>query len=147
MINGPLVRTRRHQKKYLDYKKTHLDDKACDFCNFTYYPEQVIQEYRLFWVVTNLFKYDFWDSTGVEDQLMAVPKRHIVGLGEFTTEERGEYFSIVTTYENQGYSIYARAPSDPTKSVLHQHTHFIKLDGKPKKAVLYLSKPHIALYK
>lgn len=98
-----------------------------------------------FKVIRNIFGYDVWDSCGISDQIMLVPKRHIVGVAELRPAEKTDYINQLIKYEKQGYSIYARAPSAITKSVIHQHTHFIKLDNKRKKALLYLKKPHVLL--
>lgn len=127
--------------------KTKPKTAECTFCDFSNLPNEIIEESNLFWVVENLFKYDFWDSCGVEEHLMIVPKRHVIGISEFNKKEQDEYFKVVSKYENHGYSLYARAPSDITKSVLHQHSHFIKLDRKPKRFVVYAGKPHINIYK
>lgn len=47
---------------------------------------------------------------------------------EFTDEEAKEILHIMTEYEKRGFSVYARAPKDTTRSVTHQHTHLILLE-------------------
>lgn len=120
---------------------------SCDFCQFHVGDGQVVSESTLFWVVKNIFAYSVWDDMAVIDHLMIVPKRHIVGMHDFTTDERADYFEVMTQYEEQGYSLYARAPKNIAKSVVHQHSHLIKLGNKTKKFMLYIRKPHVLVSK
>lgn len=60
-----------------------------------------------------------------------------------TDEEMAEYIKILTKYEKLCYSIYARSPGNTSKSIVHQHTHLIKIDDKSKKWIFYLKKPHV----
>ncbi len=147
MINGPIVRNRQHQKQYLRYLKQHTPQDGCVFCTFSSRPEEIISEYPLFYVAATLFKYDMWDGLGVVKHFMIVPKRHIIGISDFTEDEVLEFHSISGDYERLGYSLYQRAPANFSKSVAHQHSHIILLDEKPKKFVVYVGKPHISLYK
>ena len=50
---------------------------------------------------------------------------------------------VIAEYEEQGYSVYARAPENKQKSVAHQHTHLIKTHGKPKNMLFTSVKPYI----
>lgn len=147
MIKGPLVRTRSSQLKYLKTIKSRTSTGNCAFCNFSVGDGETKKEYTHFYVTINLFPYDQWDGHQVIEHLMIVPKRHIEGLHEYSAQEKDEYLEIVGSYEQQGYSLYSRAPTDHTKSVLHQHSHLIKLSKKQYKFVLFSSKPHITLYK
>lgn len=146
MLSGPLTRTRTSEKKYAKHKKSSTGNN-CEFCSFTKKSEQVIDMSKHFWIIRNIFGYDIWDGCGVIDHLMIVPKRHVHSLSELTTIELGEYAVQLAEYEDRGYSVYSRAAENITKSVPHQHTHFIKLDNKRKKGIFYLRKPHVMLYK
>ena len=89
-------------------------------------------------IIKNIFPYDIWDDQGVLDHLMVIPKRHIESIGDFNEKELMEYSKIAGQYDKSGYSIYARSFSNSIKSIPHQHTHFIKLDGKHIKALFLL---------
>lgn len=145
MLTGPLTRTRAVQKRYMAYIDAKSDTK-CDFCAFQSGQDQVIAEYNRFFVVKNLFSYDIWDGVDVIDHIMVVPKRHIDSVGHFKADESKEYMAILADYESQNYSFYARAPKNIAKSVVHQHTHLIKLGTKYQKALVYVRKPHIVRY-
>lgn len=145
MQTGPTTRKRSSQKHYVTHLKT-VEKGVCEFCAFSPDSPQVIEELSLFWVIKNTFAYDIWDGCGVEDHLMVVPKRHIDSIGHFTNKEAQQYVKVLQQYESKGYSIYSRAAENVTKSIPHQHTHFIKLDNKRKKALFYLRKPHIMVY-
>lgn len=97
-------------------------------------------------MVDNLFGYDMWDSAGVAEHYMIVPKRHVESLGQLNAAEAKEYMDLLATFEKEGYSIYARAPQSITKSVPHQHTHLIKSDNKRKRALFFIRKPHFMIY-
>ena len=142
---GTLLRRRKTEGVYNRYSKT-LGNK-CQFCEFNLDVDQVIAESSHFWIVENIFGYDLWDSSEVESHLMLVPKRHIVALTELNAAEQKDFFRQLKPYEESHYSIYARAPANKRKSVVHQHTHLIKIDNKVKKLVFYLKKPHILLMK
>lgn len=143
MKAGPSTRSRSAHRRYLDYLATK--DPSCNFCAFSADDSQVLASHRHFWLVKNIFPYDIWDDNQVLDHLMIVPKRHIVGLGELTAAESKELFQIIGLYEGDGYSLYARAPQNIAKSIVHQHTHLIKLGPTRKKFKLYIRKPHILI--
>lgn len=139
-------RTRKNHRVYANYAK-NPDRQKCDFCNFSTKDKQVIKSTNEFWIIDNIFPYDMWDSSGVKDHLMVVPKRHVDAIGDFTAKEQAGFAKLLGSYDKKGYSIYARAPGNVIKSVVHQHTHLIALDNKPKKALLYFKKPRIVLFK
>jgi ATP adenylyltransferase len=145
MQAGPTTRKRSSQKQYLSYLKS-LKKSKCEFCSFSKKSPQLIEDLSLFFVVKNIFGYDVWDGCSVNDHLMIVPKRHVDSIGHFTKKEALEYVNVLQKYESMGYSIYSRAAENVTKSIAHQHTHFIKLDNQRKKALFYLRKPHIMVY-
>jgi len=100
-----------------------------------------------FVVIKNRFQYAVWDGCKVLDHLMVVPKRHVGGLGELTAQEKTEYVDLLAEYEARGYSFYSRAVHSATRSIIHLHTHLIKLDSKSVKGLFYLKKPHVLLYR
>lgn len=145
MIEGPSTRHRKNHKQYIHHQRRRKSD--CDFCNFSIGDGQVVEETTLFWVVKNIFAYNVWDDLAVVDHLMIIPKRHIIGMHEFSETEILDYFTIMTGYEEKGYSLYARAPKNIGKSVIHQHSHLIKLGSSTKKFMFYIRKPHILVTK
>lgn len=146
MLAGPSTRKRSSQKRYTTHLK-NSKKSVCEFCNFSADSDQVIEELSLFWIVKNTFGYDVWDGCGVEDHLMIVPKRHVDSIASFSDAESLQYMKELQKYEGLGYSIYSRSAENVTKSVAHQHTHFIKLDNKRKKSLLYIRKPHVMIYR
>lgn len=100
-----------------------------------------------FWLVDNIFGYEVWDGCVVEQHLMVVPKRHVHTLKDLKKAEKSQLIEQLATYEADGYSIYARAPQNITKSVAHQHTHLVKLAPKRQKLLFYLRKPHVLFTK
>ena len=84
-------------------------------------------------VIRNRFPYTLWDGSPVVDHLMIVPKRHIEAAGNFTYEEQQEWSSYALQYEADNYSVYARSAGNGAKSIVHQHTHLIKVGARPKK--------------
>lgn len=119
---------------------------GCDFCKFHKKSEQVVAEYKDFWVVKNIFGYDHWDGMKVTEHLLLVPKRHVDTISHFTDVESREYLNLLASHEAEGYSIYARAAQNAAKSVPHQHTHLIRMDDRRTKGMIYMRKPHLVLY-
>ncbi|MBM3209984.1 hypothetical protein FJZ39_01410 [Candidatus Saccharibacteria bacterium] len=145
---GPSSRTRKHQKIYQNYLREHPQTNACSFCTLaTDSRNKIIKETKHCFVIKNRFAYNTWDDCAVNEHLMITPKRHIVSLHELTSDEKDEYFSLVCEYEANGYSLYARAASNITKSIAHQHTHFIKLAPTRHKFLFYLRSPHLLFFK
>ncbi len=77
---------------------------------------------------------------------MIVPKRHIDSVSHFNGSEQTEFMRMLAKYEAAGYSVYARAPTNKMKSVIHQHTHLIKL-GPKVRSLIYVEKPRLLLAK
>ena len=92
-----------------------------------------------------MFGYDIWDGCGVIEHFMIIPKKHTASLADLSKEEKIDYMNQIAQFEADGYSIYARSPGNKTKSVVHQHTHLIKIDNKPKRWLIFLKKPHILM--
>lgn len=138
---GSIVRSRTHQRAYDAYRK-QKQSTSCQFCEFIAGTEPVVEDYPLFWIVTNIFPYRIWDGSHTGMHLMIVPKRHVDSIGHFTPEECLEYLDLLAQYEASGYSVYLRAAQNKRKSVVHQHTHLIEV-GPRIRAQLFIEKPHI----
>ena len=110
-----------------------------------HHTDQVVGETAHCLIIKNRFGYNFWDGCGVDDHLMVIPKRHVDSLANLSDEEKIDYMNQVARFESSGYSIYARAQGSKSRSMAHQHTHFIKVDGKAKKMMIYLNKPHTVI--
>lgn len=144
-LAGPITRTRKSQKKYNYYKKTAKPVDGCVFCD----PREMLDpiDRGNFCVIGNRFMYDTWDGCQVTDHLMVIPKRHVHSVKDLTQDEQLEYLTLLSEYEGNGYSIYSRAMNAATRTVDHLHTHLIQFDPAPIKAMVYLTKPHVMLFK
>ena len=109
---------------YDEYKKN--PPKECPFCVLG--TREVLGHYSGFVILRALFPYVQWDEKQVFEHLMVVPTRHIERLSELKYDESKMLLEILSQYEENGYSIYARAPQDATRSVVHQHTHLLLLE-------------------
>ena len=142
MIGGLIVRSVVKEKKYRQHKKAHKS-VVCNFCNLVESDDnQIIEQTKHHTIIKNQFSYDLWDGCGVTEHLLIIPKRHVTSLAELYKDELADYLNQVVRFEAKNYSVYARAPGNGTKSVAHQHTHLIKIDNKPRKFLVYLSKPY-----
>lgn len=137
-----MFRSVKHERVYRKYRK-NLAGKDCDFCDVGPHHAQFVGETKSFKIIRNKFPYSTWDVQDVADHLMLVPKKHIDHLAALSPIEAQEYMTIISQYELQGYSVYARAPNSKAKSVVHQHTHFIKTRGPIKRAWFGFQKPYI----
>ena len=143
---GPSNRRPQKERAYSKYRQTR-QDKGCDFCQFEInQPEDIIETTKHFVIVKNKFQYDLWDGCPVSEHFLISPRRHVRSISEFTADEKADYLDILCAYESNGYSIYARSDLDFTKSVVHQHTHFIKLVDKRLKSIVYMQRPHVLIY-
>lgn len=138
-------RKRKSEKVYKAYTRHVRSRAVCEFCHFEVGGRQYVAHNDHFWVVRNIFPYDFWDSRGVLDHLMIVPKRHIESLSSLSTEEKAAYVDLLGEYDLKGYSSYARAPFNTMKSVDHHHTHLMTYTDRPVRFMVYASRPHIHL--
>ncbi len=110
-----------------DAYRQELGD-ACDFCSLVNQPNtQVIDIFDHFLRIYNRFPYSLWDGKTVKEHQMIIPKQHVIELNEFTADAAQEFLDIITRFEQQGFSLYARSQKDKTRSIAHQHTHLIKL--------------------
>lgn len=140
-----VYRRRSTEQRYVKYRKMMKQQAApgCNFCQFSPEDKQVRVAHEHFLVTDNLFPYEIWDSHEVADHIMIVPRRHVEGIYQLDKTERAELMDVIVEYEEQGYSVYARAPENKQKSVAHQHTHLIKTHGKPKNMLFTSVKPYI----
>ncbi len=145
--HGPADRTRKNEANYIKYRKARSNSE-CAFCRFsTDQPEDIIEQTDLFTVVQNKFQYDIWDAHPVTEHLLLSPNRHVDSIHEFSSQEQDAYMKMLVKYDIKGYTTYARANSDKTKSVAHQHTHLIKLGDKSYRYIYYARKPHILWFR
>lgn len=140
------TRKKANEKKYAVYRKSKKDS-VCDFCNFNADDSRVLKEYDNFWIIKNMFGYDIWDNMKVIEHLMIVPKKHTESINTLDSKALAEYGKIIAEYDKKGYSFYARAAENISKSVPHQHTHLLKFDGKRKKISIFIEKPYILWFR
>jgi len=131
---------RKTGKKY----QARIRTDSCPFCDPQTLTKKVA-DFNHSYIVENLTKYDLWELHEVVEHLLLIPKRHIESIGDMQPSEQLELMSIIGDYEKRGYNVYARATKSARRSVIHQHTHLIKVQGQQAKAALYLNKPHILL--
>lgn len=139
------TRSRKQEKQYTRYKKKHAHKKGCDFCEINEGVDHFISESKSFKTFRNIFPYSVWDDQDVEEHLLMTPKRHVDTLDELTAPEAVEFINLISSYENQGYNVYMRAPQSSIKSVSHQHTHLIKPASKTHNFLFVLRKPYIRI--
>jgi diadenosine tetraphosphate (Ap4A) HIT family hydrolase len=141
----PHYRNRKNQTNYIAHTKSARKKGICQFCALKENSDETVRFYEHFKVIRNIFGYDKWDGRTVKDHLMVVPKEHTESLATLSKEAAVEYVKIVSTYESDGYDVYARSPHSTIKSVPHQHTHFIKTVGKTHRGVIHLESPYISI--
>lgn len=139
------TRDRKEEKRYKKYRATIKDSGACDFCSITEKSLQFVSESKSFFVIKNIFPYTHWDGQGVLDHLLLIPKKHTDTVSDFSPEESIEYITIIGSYESHGYDIHARGPASNRKTVVHQHTHLIRLDRKHRRFLFYSQRPYIRI--
>lgn len=143
VIDGLAVRSRANENRYRKYKEKHASIN-CHFCDLVKHStNQIIKQTDYFLIVKNLFGYDLWDGCRVKEHLMIVPKRHVESLAGLSNKEMSSYLEQVVQFEAAGYSVYARASDNTTRSINHQHTHLIKIDNNPVKMLAYSKKPYL----
>ena len=113
-------------KVYKKYRqKNQNSPKNYNFYERVKSEDGVVEDLDLFIIAKNLFGYQIWDGFEVEEHLLVIPKRFVEGINEFSKQEFDEFQKILAKYEAKGFSIYARAPKNKSKTVMHQHTHLI----------------------
>lgn len=133
-------RSIKEENQYRRFRRTHAGEK-CPFCSIDQGHVQYVEETNHLNVIRNLMPYSIWDGQGVLDHLMITPKVHTDSLKGMDADTALEYTNLLGSYESQGYNIYARTRGSNIKSVTHQHTHLLKLDGDNKRFLLVLRKP------
>jgi hypothetical protein len=139
----------RHYRKTLrTYAKLNANDKqlkGCSYCNDhknkTY---KLVREGKTMVITHNRVMYDMFEGQRVTENLMIIPIRHVESLDDFNDEEKLEYMTILGEYEKQNYDVYARGKGSVTRSMLHQHTHLIKMENRQKlpKILFFIRKPY-----
>lgn len=139
----------RHYRKTLkQYASKNAGDKkipGCSYCNdYKNKTYKLVSEGKTMVLVHNRVMYDMFEGQRVTENLMVIPVRHVESLDEFTDEEKLEYMAILGKYEKQNYDVYARGKGSVTRSMLHQHTHLIKMENKNKlpKILFFIRKPY-----
>jgi hypothetical protein len=144
---------RHYRKTIKTYSKLNANDKqlaGCSYCNdYKNKTFKMVREGRTMLIVHNRVSYDMFEGQRVTENLMVIPKRHVETLADFTDEEKLEHMAILGQYEKQCYDVYARGVGNVTRSMLHQHTHLIKMENVSKfpKVLLFISKPYFLFYK
>lgn len=137
---------RRTKKRYLSLNKKSAASSDCSFCTSAK-DEAIITENDTMYVVKNRVSYDIFEGYHVSDHLLILPKEHRASIAEFLPDEAQDFVALAGEYEAKGYSVYARGFDSPARSVAHQHTHLIKIEGKASKVILYTAKPHVLIAK
>jgi diadenosine tetraphosphate (Ap4A) HIT family hydrolase len=136
-------RSTKNQQSYDEEMSRHRGDAGnCPLCDDGQRGETV-EETKLFRVAKNNFPYEIFDGRNVEDHLMIIPKRHVKNLYEYTTDEKMEFMKLATKYDSLGYSLFARADVNPTKTVSHQHAHLIKTGSKIVAGMRFRDNPYV----
>ena len=113
-------------KAYKKYRqKNQNSPKNYNFYERVKSERGIVEDLEFFIVAKNLFSYQIWDGFEVREHLLVIPKRFVEGINEFSKQEFDEFQKILAKYEAKGFSIYARAPKNKSKTVMHQHTHLI----------------------
>ncbi|HWT40166.1 MAG TPA: hypothetical protein VN081_02745 [Dongiaceae bacterium] len=133
-------RSTKEERSYQKQRKQEVSD-TCPFCTINAGHPQYVHETAHLKVIRNRTPYSLWDSQGVVEHLMIVPKQHTSKLGDLGEKAALEYIKLVDRYESAGYNLYARSVDSTNRSVAHQHTHLIKLDGKERTFLLMMKKP------
>lgn len=138
------TRSKKDSKRYKHHQK-HIEppSEVCVFCTMDKSQPQFVKQTKYFKIVDNIFPYTLWDSQTVDDHLTVSPVKHTDTLADLPSGAAQEFVNIISDYESRGYSVYARAPGNVTKSITHQHTHLIKLSGRRVRFLFYLERPYL----
>lgn len=137
---------RKTKKRYVTYNAGDKAAEGCTLCKEVDGPKVTFENDTMF-VIPNRVAYDMFEGRSVVDHLMVIPKRHLGSLQDFTDKEKLDQMTIVGDYESQGYNVYSRGVGSISRSVIHQHTHLIKLADKKPRIIFYAQKPHILINK
>lgn len=136
-------RSTRQEHEYQRLLAIDRDDKAkeCPFCKMKERHPQFVRQERYFKVIRNRTPYSLWDEQVVLDHLMIVPIKHTAKVSDLGGEAAEEYVRLLGEYDERGYCMFARALNASVRSVVHQHTHLMKLDGKKRRFLFMVRKP------
>ena len=145
-----MYRTRTHHYEYLRYlderrKQKKYPTGSCILCEVNKGDAQFVAQTKYFKIIRNIFPYAIWDQQRVTDHLMIIPITHTDSLANLSKEARLEFVNQISSYEETGYHVYARATKSETKSISHQHTHLIKCSGPAAKMAFFLLRPYISI--
>lgn len=119
------ARTRLVQKKY--YETLKRLNGRCSFCDPYYWHHNVLDEHKYFYIIENEFPLSIFESRDVIAHLLVIPKAHFTDLSKFASSDFAELSKILAEYEPKGFTILAHAAQSPARTVMHQHTHLIKV--------------------
>lgn len=134
-----MYRTRRNNKLY---EKQRVEKNGCPFCDPSEIDYRLVGQSEHAYIIPNKAPYDVWEHHKVIDNLMVIPKRHVSHTGDLTDEELLDLMRLISKYEADGYNVYARTGSSYRRSQEHQHTHLIKIDNKPPRVSVVVTKPY-----
>ena len=134
-------RSTKEEKQYRTYRKNE-GDAECPFCSIQKGHPQFVRQTAHLKIIRNRTPYSLWDGQAVTDHLMIVPKEHVNSLANLDDTAAIEFTRLLGEYEPHGYNIYARSVDSKNRSVVHQHTHLLKLDGKQKRFLLMIKLRH-----
>lgn len=135
---------RKTRRSYSKLKKSDGASSVCTFCNPDNEPH-IIHRTKHAYVLPNRVFYDVWELHNVIDHLLVIPKRHVESLGDLSEDEQLDIMKICSRYEKDGYNVYARAKGSVRRSVIHQHTHLIKIDPHEPRVSFFMRKPWLLI--
>ena len=137
-----MVRDSKTHKSYHGKGAKRRSQKGCPLCNNV--RNHILEETKNFYVVTNIYPYQYWDVQGVTGHQMIIPKKHIKSISDLKSKQRLELIDLIADYEAKGLNMYSRGDHNAYKSIPdHLHIHLIDLDQKLIKRLAYNSKPYI----
>lgn len=134
------TRSTHEEHRYRKMRRSQTPN-VCPFCKIKKNESQYVEETHFLKVIRNRLPYSIWDGQGVLDHLMIITKKHTDKLGGLQADAAVEYIGLIDRYESEGYNLFARAPNSKNKSIVHHHTHLLKLDGKERRFIFLLRKP------
>ncbi len=145
------IGTRDEYKKRLKINEIGNEPYNCPFCNIRNNPDQIIWEWKHWYIIYNIFPY-----TGNSQHIMAIPKLHIGFASGISSDIWSEFWEvqwIVAGFfvESEYFSCTRETLS--WRSMEHYHMHFLpgtlkwkflrkmlEMQGFPIKQVLILDK-------
>ncbi len=137
-----MLHYRKTKRNYNNHRKADKTKDTCGFCEAET-KERHVMETETTMVLPNRVSYDMFEGRRVIEHLMVIPKAHRESFAEFTDQERLETMQVIGEYEAKGYNVYARGVGSISRSMVHQHTHLIKLSQRSSRAILFLKQPYV----